>query len=331
MDDIQILKLPCAPEGECAELLQYNSKLQSDVFYYNADITGRNVELFTSFVEQNKKNKNCHLFFVTNGGDVDAAYRMARFFKKHYETLSLYIYGHCKSAGTLFALGADEIIMGARGEFGPLDVQVFDRDEFIHRSSGLSIHQSLDSIGKKSFELFETVFLSLRQRSGGNITTQTASEIASRIAVGLYAPITQQIDSGRLGELQRSLDIAIHYGIRLGVTEDIVRHLTMNYPCHSFVIDYDEAKGLFHNVRAPEEFEWTLRNNLKGYALDTYKIDITRYSANNDIAGMILIEKKEEEGEHSTSQQNKNTGAKRKATKQSSTASKKRAKTSQAK
>jgi hypothetical protein len=325
MKDIQILKLSCSPEDDCSELLQYNSRLKSDVFYYNADISGENVEQFTQFVEQNKRNENCHLFFVTDGGDIDAAYRMARFFKKHYAALSLYIYGHCKSAGTLFALGANEIIMGARGEFGPLDVQVFDRDEFLQRSSGLSIHQSLNSIGKKSFELFEMIFLNLRQKSGGNITTQTASDIASKIAVGLYAPITQQIDSARLGELQRSLDIAIHYGIRLGASEDLVRHLTMNYPCHSFVIDYDEAKKLFQDVREPEKFELTLRNNLKGYALDSYKKDITRYSTEDNIAGMILIEKKEKEDEHSVPQKNTNKRTRRPSSKPVTTTKKKSA------
>jgi hypothetical protein len=309
MDDIQILKLPCVPNGECGELLQYNTKLNTDIFYYNAPMSGENTEQFTTFVEQNKTHDNCHLFFVTGGGDIDAAYRMARFFKKHYKQLSLYIYGYCKSAGTLFALGADEIIMGSYGEFGPLDVQVYDRDEFLQRSSGLSIHQSLDSIGKKSFELFETIFLGLRQKSGGNITTQTAAEIATKIAVGLHAPITQQIDSGRLGELQRSLDIAIHYGIRLGATEDIVRHLTMDYPCHSFVIDYDEACRLFKDVRVPEEFEWKLRNNLKGYSIEHYQVDITRYGAKNDVAGKIQIEEEKNENKNSASEKNTGEGS----------------------
>ena len=271
------------------------------------------------------------MFFVTNGGDIDASYRMARFFKKHYKSLTLYIYGHCKSAGTLFALGADEIIMGKNGEFGPLDVQVFDRDKFMQRSSGLSIHQSLDSIGKKSFDLFETVFLALRQRSGGNITTQTAAEIASKIAVGLYAPITAQIDSGRLGELQRSLDIAIHYGIRLGVPESIVRHLTMDYPCHSFVIDYEEAEKLFPNVRVPERFELVLRDNLKGYAIETYKADITRYSTEDDVAGMIQIEKEGKKDEHAPSQKDKNTGTAKNTSKQSAATKSKASKEKQSK
>jgi len=171
MDDIQILKLLYTQEDKLSELSQYSTKEKADIFYFCAEITAINIDQFTSFVEQNEKRDNCHIFFVTNGGDIDATYRMARFFKKHYKKLTLNVYGSCKSAGTLFALGADEIIMGKNGEFGPLDVQVFDRDEFMQRSSGLSIHQSLESIGKKSFELCEMVFLNLKQKSGGNITT----------------------------------------------------------------------------------------------------------------------------------------------------------------
>jgi ClpP class serine protease len=39
--------------------------------------------------------------------------------------------GYCKSAGTLIALGANELAFGEHGELGPLDVQIAKRDEVL--------------------------------------------------------------------------------------------------------------------------------------------------------------------------------------------------------
>lgn len=284
------LKLCCEKEEEQNMLQSFKDKLNADILFLNAEVSPESCESFISFTKQIRKSENVTVILATNGGDADSAYRMARFLKKAYKNFSLYIYGFCKSAGTLFALGADEIIMGPRGEFGPLDVQVFSPDEFMQRSSGLSIYQSLESVAQKSFELFEEIFLSIRRRSGGVITTQTASEIACKMAIGLYAPITSQIDSSRIGELQRFLDIAIHYGIRLGASEKIVRHLATQYPSHSFVIDRDEASQLFPCVRPPEEFEWLLRNNIKAYSIENYGTDLTRFPVSQNVMGTIILE-----------------------------------------
>lgn len=284
------LKLCCEKEEEQNMLRLYQDKLNADILFLNSEVSPESCESFISFTKQIRKSDNITVILATNGGDADSAYRMARFLKKAYKRFTLYIYGFCKSAGTLFALGADEIVMGSRGEFGPLDVQVFSPDEFMQRSSGLSIYQSLESVAQKSFELFEEIFLSIRRRSGGVITTQTASEIACKMAIGLYAPITSQIDSSRIGELQRFLDIAVHYGIRLGASEKIVRHLATQYPSHSFVIDYDEASQLFPCVRQPEEFEWLLRNNIKAYSIENYGTDLTRFPVSQNIMGTIILE-----------------------------------------
>ena len=275
------------------EVSKVKKELNSDMFFYNASLTRVNADNFISLIKSNKQNKNVCLFITTNGGDIDCTYKITRYLIKQYEFFRLYVFGPCKSAGTLLALGANEIIMDENGEFGPLDVQVFSPDEFIQRSSGFSIYQSLEYIGKKSFELFEDIFIQIRARSGGIITTQTASEIASKIAVGLYAPITQQIDPSRIGELQRSMKIALYYGIRLGANPEIVKHLTVNYPSHSFVIDYDEACKLFGNVREPKDYENFLKENLKAYFLEQYGIDLTHYpdhDSKKEAIGIIQLE-----------------------------------------
>lgn len=233
-----------------------------DFFIYNGGIDLFSDKKIINLLKDKCTSENIVFFLTTPGGDPDAAYRLSRYLQQNYKTFTLAVLGECKSAGTLLALGASEIIMNSEGEFGPLDVQLFRPDEFMQRTSGLTISQSLSFIGNKAFETFEKMFLDIRGKSGGVITTSTAASIASSIVSGIYSPITEKIDPMRIGEMQRSMDIAIHYGIRLGADEKIVQHLAKNYPSHSFVIDFEEAQGLFKNVRLPNEAEELLIKHL---------------------------------------------------------------------
>lgn len=143
--------------------------------------------------------------------------------------------------------------MAGMAEFGPLDVQMLKDDEIQARSSGLDVMQGLSSAQSAAFEAFEHFFLSLVQKSEGRISTKTASEIALQLAAELYKPITAQIDPVRLGETQRSIDIARAYGEKLAnvsnnLHEGALMRLIGGYPSHSYVIDLLEAKEIFKNV-----------------------------------------------------------------------------------
>ena len=56
--------------------------------------------------------------------------------------------------------------------------------------------------------------------------------------------------------MNRLMNIALAYGQRLqpeGI--EVIKNLIYNYPSHSFVIDYEEAKILFDCVREPNDLE----------------------------------------------------------------------------
>lgn len=242
-------------------------------FVYNGEIDYFFDKKIIKILKQSDASENIVFFLTTPGGDPDSAYKLSRYLQQNYKMFSLAVLGACKSAGTLFALGAHEVIMNSEGEFGPLDVQLFRPDEFMNRTSGLTISQSLSYIGNKAFETFENVFLGIRKRSGGVITTTTAADIASSVVTGIYSPITAKIDPLTVGEMQRSLDVAVHYGIRLGADEHIVQHLAKNYPSHSFVIDSEEAQGLFNNVRAPNIAEQVLIKHIEHVLTQEFKFE----------------------------------------------------------
>jgi Serine dehydrogenase proteinase len=215
---------------------------------------------FRNIVRKKASRKNAGLFLTTFGGDADAAYRIARFLQQSYTSgnLTLYIYSQCKSAGTLLAVAANELVMSDEGELGPLDVQLSKPDELAEYSSGLTPTQALSILRAESYKVFEGALLETRFRSGRQITTKMAAELASQIAIGLFRPIYEQLDPMRLAETERATMIAWEYGCRLtrgNITEECIDTLITGYPAHGFVIDRVEAGVLFKSVRVPDELE----------------------------------------------------------------------------
>ncbi|XZE35875.1 SDH family Clp fold serine proteinase [Pirellulaceae bacterium SH501] len=254
--------------------------LKTDIYFYSGEIFS---DLDTYFKELLcvPSERKCMLILTTPGGDADAAFKVARMLQTRYGEFSLMVPAECKSAGTLVALGAKEIIFDEYGELGPLDVQIFDPDEFLTRTSGLAISQALDYLCDKAFSKWEEFFIQVRFKSRANITTQTAAEIATQLAVGLFSPISGKIELSRLGELERSVSVAEEYGFRLGAKRDCVQRLIRDYPSHSFVIDFREAKSLFSCVRQPKVDELTLLSILQQFFTDQYKHDFVHEYASD--------------------------------------------------
>ena len=246
------------PEQAIDAIIETND---CDLYILSATISDTTVDALINIIRHKSiKRTNCYLILTTYGGDPDAGYRLVRLIKKYYTNFVLYVLGSCKSTGTLISLGADEIVMGDFGEFGPLDIQLTKDDE-MSSLSGLSYTQSIESLTEQIFKTFEHSFLALKQRSAGTITTKTAAEISSKLAVGLLSPVSAQIDPIKLGEVLRAINIAKAYGNRIAPDKsDLVTKLIEDYPTHGFVIDYDEAKTIFPNVRLVNETERSLEN-----------------------------------------------------------------------
>lgn len=240
----------------------------ADVYVYSADIMHQHVERFRRVVCAKKsKRATAVLFLTTPGGDADAAYRLAACLKRAYQSYDVYVFGRCKSAGTLAVLGAKTIVFGDFGELGPLDVQLAKRDELVASNSGLDIFQAIAVLTNASFESFEQCFLNVVAKSNGNISAKMAADIATQMAVGLFAPMTAQIDPERLGEVQRAVNIANAYGERLdtgNLKRGALDILVEGYPTHSFVIDYSEASKLFNRVREANANEAAIADVVPG-------------------------------------------------------------------
>lgn len=264
----------------------------ADVFVYSGEIGRAGAAQVVALCQELDRKENAILLLSTYGGDAHSAYRMVRALTQAYERFILYIPGICKSAGTLIAVGADEIILSDYGELGPLDVQLRKEDEiFGETSSGLNLIQALNALQNKAFNMFEKCLIDTKLKSGGQITTKSATEIATKMSVGLFAEMYKQIDPIRLGEVERAINIAYAYGNRIGehnLLEDALESLVAGYPSHSFVIDRAEAETLFKCVRAPNEAEEALAEHIGSCVLvPNEKIVVTKLTAQEEKQGAM--------------------------------------------
>lgn len=238
-------------------------ELQTDVFAYIGPVDRVGYDMLCKALEAKQRKPNCVLAVTTFGGDPNAGYRVARALSHNYAEgkLSILVPHYCKSAGTLICIGGHELVIADRGELGPLDIQVQKPDEMFKSASGLDIIRGLTYLQDAALNTFRAYLVDINQGSG--LSTKSASEIASKLTIGLHEPIFAQIDPMRLGEMQAALTIALEYGTRLNeryrnLKIDALSKLATSYPAHGFVIDRKEARGLFQNVRIPEAHEQTI-------------------------------------------------------------------------
>jgi hypothetical protein len=62
----------------------------------------------------------------SGGGDINAAYKILKMFKQYAKKTRVIVPFYVKSAASLIALGADELVVCRGGELGPIDPQVRD-------------------------------------------------------------------------------------------------------------------------------------------------------------------------------------------------------------
>ena len=234
-----------------------------DYFLYSGEIDDRTCIRFIYLVERTQSSSDgVALVLSTFGGDARAAYKMGRCLQSRYKSVKIFIPGMCKSAGTILAIAANELVFSPSGELGPLDVQMTKKDSIAERESGVDMKETFNYLESRARGMFHKLVKEIHQNSDGNISFQTASELATKIASSLFNPIFANISPKDIGRSARAMQIAEDYGMRLNQTSKnlkdarfALRFLTWGCPSHDFVIDMDEASMLFENVRQTSEAE----------------------------------------------------------------------------
>lgn len=238
----------------------------TDVYIYSGPIERSSDWHFIKLVAEKKKSNTCLVIMCSGGGSPDAAYKMAKYLQLKYDSYSVLVSGMCKSAATLFAIGANELVFCPFGELGPLDIQLQKEDKLFGAESGLNISEAFNTLELRAKSIFNQQIIELMSQSGGVVTFKTASEVATGLISALYGPIFSQIEPEEVGSRARAMRIGEDYAKRLNssgnLKDNTIQALSTYYAAHSFVIDYTEASTLFNNVRLASDQELALVNEI---------------------------------------------------------------------
>lgn len=86
-------------------------------------IFGDNIPLLEELLYDAKSDQDLHLLLDSPGGDGETAVRMVRSAQARCRELSVIVPDQAKSAGTILAMGAHQIVMGPTSDLGPVDPQ----------------------------------------------------------------------------------------------------------------------------------------------------------------------------------------------------------------
>lgn len=199
------------------------------------------------------------------GGCICCAYRIARELHRRFEQVTVFVPAKAKSAATLIALAADELVLGELGELGPLDAQ-FSKSQKADAAPDRSCLERFQALNQVQQHARET-FGELVQVVMGNseMGVEEAARIATEFTARTFAPMYSQIDPASLAAGARDLEVGLGYADRVlrryrpqlyaEHGPAVIQHLVNGYPSHGFVIDLEELADLGIPARgpAPEE------------------------------------------------------------------------------
>ncbi len=137
----------------------------SDVLLYNGPVERGLDFAVINMCSERRPRENALLVLVADGGNADAAFRIARCLQERYKKYTVFVTGLCKSAGTIITMGASELVVADHGEMGPLDVQLSRKDELFETQSGLTVTSALTTLHNQAFAAFETFMLQIKLKS----------------------------------------------------------------------------------------------------------------------------------------------------------------------
>ena len=203
----------------------------------------------------NLKGKKLDVILETPGGSGETAEEIVRICRKRYEEISVIVPGWAKSAGTILAMAADEIVMGPASALGPIDAQIS------WQGKQFSADALIEGMEKIKLEVEKT----------GSLNRA-------------YIPILQGISPGELQSAQNALNFA-----KVLVTDWLARYKFKNWSTHSSTglpVTDAERKARAEEVaeRLCDHRHWlTHGRSIKIQDLTEMRLKITDYSENGEL------------------------------------------------
>jgi hypothetical protein len=199
------------------------------------------------------------------GGNIAAAYALARELRRRVGQLTIFVPFRAKSAATLLCLAADELVLGSLGELGPLDQQCDEkqRADVPLATSRLLAFTALEQLQDAALRCYDAAVARIAKQSGMRLSDACAQ--AATVTRGLYAPLYAQLDPLRLADSARGLAIAGELADRVlrryrpavdaETRRSLIHRLVHTYPAHDFALDLEEVTELGLPARGPSPAE----------------------------------------------------------------------------
>ncbi|HUV85079.1 MAG TPA: ATP-dependent Clp protease proteolytic subunit [Methanosarcinales archaeon] len=175
------------------------------------------------------KTERIDLFLHSYGGSVDIPYKIVNLIREFCDHFSVIIPFVAKSAATMIAIGADEIIMGPTSELGPIDPLVKHPKYEDMWVPVQSIRLCIEFMEEK-----------IAKSSNPEMTTS------------LLCPISDKLDPWIIGDYEKSIKASYQYAKTLleknmfknnkEKAKSITRIMTEKYFSHGYCINRKEAK-----------------------------------------------------------------------------------------
>ncbi len=209
---------PLVELKEQLRLLSEKRKATAMLFYTSGDIDYYKASYFLRILRKEPKIENLDLIIDSGGGDITMAVKIVNICKNYSKKFTVIVPFFAKSAATMIALSADDLILGKAGELGPIDPQVK--------------HPALDMFFPAS-------------------SIENALEfIESSSDPYIKMTMADKLDPFLIGAYNRTIDEATQYLLEVPSVknsenkQEIIETFTKKYADHGFPITQDICRSL---------------------------------------------------------------------------------------
>lgn len=207
----------------------------------------------------NLKGESIDIILETPGGSGETVEDIVKLLRAKYKSIGVIVPGIAKSAGTIFAMAADEILMEPMSALGPIDAQM------TFQGKTFSAHALLQGMNKIKEEVEKTGTLNKA-----------------------YVPILQNISPGELQHAENAYDFAL-----VLVVDWLVRYKFKDWTSHrssGAPVTAAERKQRAQEIaeQLRDHGQWkTHGRSIKIDDLRAMRLDITDYTSDPDLSDAI--------------------------------------------
>lgn len=148
-----------------AKLEALEQYLNADVFVYYGSLAPVSANMFAKLVEDLKadavKRDKLYVILATLGGSAEIVERYVNILRHHYSEVNFIVPDYAYSAGTIFCMSGDSILMDYISVLGPIDPQVPNKDNRYVAALGYldKINEFIDKAANGTLTKAELIWL----------------------------------------------------------------------------------------------------------------------------------------------------------------------------